>query len=350
MSRINFLVQFMVALLKVRTVNLAELSLALSPKAKVSSNYKRLQRFMRLHEIDFDSFGHFFSRLLPVSDGKWLLAMDRTNWKFGRVDINILMLGVAWNGVAFPLLWVFLPKRGNSNTAERIQLLNRLISTFGVDRIQSLTADREFVGQKWFNWLNGKNIPYVIRIRENFYVSSRKGNRVKVKELFKGLKNGESRIIQGKRRLCGVPLHLVGMKVKPKEYLILVTNKSPKVASEEYKQRWSIETLFGCLKIRGFNFEDTHITEPSRIMNLTALLAVTFTWCHLTGEWKATAEPIPLKKHGRRAISFFRYELDALREIFLSAEQMLKPKHPKVRKITELLTFRLQRTFAQIVT
>ena len=116
LSRVNFLVQFMVALLKVRTVNLAELSLALSPKAKVSSNYKRLQRFMRLHEIDFNSFGHFFSRLLPVSDGKWLLAMDRTNWKFGRVDINILMLGVAWNGVAFPLLWVFFSKRGNSNT------------------------------------------------------------------------------------------------------------------------------------------------------------------------------------------------------------------------------------------
>jgi len=122
------------------------LPLALSSKAKVSSNYKRLQRFIRLHEIDFDSFGYFLSRLLPVSDGKWLLAMDRTNWKFGRVDINILMLGVAYNGVAFPLLWVFLPNKGNSKTDERIELLDRFMNIFGVERIQSLAADLEFIG------------------------------------------------------------------------------------------------------------------------------------------------------------------------------------------------------------
>ena len=30
---------------------------------------------------------------------------------------------------------------------------------------------------------------------------------------------------------------------------------------EDYYQRWHIETLFGCLKSRGFDLEATHMTE-----------------------------------------------------------------------------------------
>jgi len=74
---------------------------------------------MRLHKIDFRLFAVFLSRLIPSDDDSWLLTMDRTNWKVGKVDINILMLAVAYKGVAFPLLWELLPKQGNSNTEER---------------------------------------------------------------------------------------------------------------------------------------------------------------------------------------------------------------------------------------
>ena len=40
--------------------------------------------------------------------------------------------------------------------------------------------------------------------------------------------------------------------------------------------RWQIETLFGCLKTRGFNFEDTHLTDPERLSKLLGLLALAF--------------------------------------------------------------------------
>ena len=39
-------------------------------------------------------------------------------------------------------------------------------------------------------------------------------------------------------------------------------------------------------KGRGFNFEDTHITDKARIKKLVALLAIAFTWAHRTGEWQ----------------------------------------------------------------
>ena len=50
------------------------------------------------------------------------LGLDRTNWKFGSKNINILMLGVSYKNVAFPLMFLMLDKRGNSHTKERIEL------------------------------------------------------------------------------------------------------------------------------------------------------------------------------------------------------------------------------------
>ncbi|MBK9040676.1 MAG: transposase [Bdellovibrionales bacterium] len=34
------------------------------------------------------------------------------------------------------------------------------------------------------------------------------------------------------------------------------------------KERWQIETLFSCLKSRGFNLEETHVTDLERIKKL----------------------------------------------------------------------------------
>ncbi len=43
--------------------------------------------------------------------GKLVLSMDRTNWKFGKVHINILMLSVAHKGMAIPIVWYLLKKK-----------------------------------------------------------------------------------------------------------------------------------------------------------------------------------------------------------------------------------------------
>ena len=43
------------------------------------------------------------------------------------------MLAVTHEGVAYPLMFTMLPKRGNSNSQERIALLQRYVSLFGAD-------------------------------------------------------------------------------------------------------------------------------------------------------------------------------------------------------------------------
>lgn len=44
----------------------------------------------------------------------------------------------------------------------------------------------------------------------------------------------------------------------------------------EYAVRWEIETLFGCLKSRGFRMEQTHLTDAERLRKLVALFALVF--------------------------------------------------------------------------
>ena len=65
--------------------------------------------------------------LLPKKENLTLI-MDRTNWKFGEVNINILMIGISYKNVAIPLLFKMLDKRGNSHTEERIALIEKFIS------------------------------------------------------------------------------------------------------------------------------------------------------------------------------------------------------------------------------
>lgn len=309
-SRSDLLSFFVVALLKVRSVNLTKIAVAMPGRAKTESKYRRLRRFFADFDFSLDEIARLIVRFLPINGEKWDLSMDRTNWKFGKQNINPLVLGIVHLGVAFPILWITFFKRGNSNTGERIDLINRFIRIFGAEKINCLFGDREFIGGKWFAFLLEKEIHFIMRIKENFLIPNARGILVPVKTLFRDVKVGEHKILKGLREVNGQPVYVVGTLLPNGEYLILATDKTPEMALEDYKKRWGIETLFQCLKGRGFNFEDTHMTFPDRINKLIALLAIAFSWCHVTGEWIASQKTIKIKKHGRKAVSIFRLGLD----------------------------------------
>ncbi len=79
------------------------------------------------------------------------LTLDRTNWKWGKRNINILMLAIVYRGIAIPILWTLLNKRGNSDTKERIALIQRFIAIFeNLKPCVDMLPDREFIGEQWF--------------------------------------------------------------------------------------------------------------------------------------------------------------------------------------------------------
>ena len=316
-ARITFLAQFMVAVIRVRTVNLTEIATAFCGEANAASHYRRIQRFLKDFTFTRAQITALVTRLLPLGE-RWLLCLDRTNWQFGTMNINILVLAVAYKGIAIPVLWMLLDKQGNSHTFERIALLKHFLVEFGHDRIQCVTADREFIGTDWIKFLKRHRIRFRIRIRQNVKISTARGGyHLPASRFFRNLVVGEQRQLRSKRRIWGMAVYVVGARLKD-DYLIVITDHHPHAALDDYRQRWQIETLFACLKSRGFNFEATHLTDPERISKLLAILTLAFCWCYRLGEWQHEHRPIPIKKHGRLATSLFRHGLDTLRHIVLN--------------------------------
>lgn len=314
-ARIRFIVAFVLALIKVTTVNLTKVANALSGTALQASNYRRIQRFFAGFRFDYAAWGRLVLRLVPV-EGDFVISIDRTNWRFGTFDINILMAGIVYRGTAYPLVWMLLAKRGNSNTKERQRLLEALLALVPASLIGAVVADREFIGQAWFKTLDASGLPYYIRIRENARVSYR-GRERKAKRLFQDLSVGQTRRLRKARRIYGNTVFVTGMRLE-QAYLIVVSNRPGAQALAFYRLRWGIEVLFAALKSRGFNFEETHLVDRERIGKLVALLALAFTWAHLVGLWLAQQQPLKVKQHGRRARSLFRSGLDQLQYVLLN--------------------------------
>ncbi len=98
---------------------------------------------------------------------------------------------------------------------------------FPLRNIKCLTGDREFIGQAWFEYLLDKTISFRMRIRANIMVTNASGVPVAARNLFRMLKPGEWTILDGRRTVCGVRLHAVGLRLPNSEYLILVTDSDP---------------------------------------------------------------------------------------------------------------------------
>lgn len=324
LARVKFFVLFINALCKVQTVGFEKLATAFDSKADTSSSLRRIQRFMAAYLLDTNLISKLIFRLLPHKP-PYRLAMDRTNWKFGQQNINVLVIAVVYHGVAFPLLFKLLPKFGNSNTHERIELIERFIHLFGSASLDCLTADREFVGEQWIKYLNNNRIRYYIRIRENFWVMQpHNGKQVKASWLFADLPlNGcrvNHRIVYVNNQLCYLSASKVRNKEGKPELQVVVSFNKPENAMEIYKERWQIETAFRALKTSGFNIENTHLTDIERIEKLFALVMVAFTWAYLVGDYlDKYIKPIPIKKHVNKAKSLLKYGLTYIASVLLNA-------------------------------
>lgn len=334
-ARINFAAKFIVALIQVKSVNLSEVASVFAGSAQPASHYKRVQRFLRFFELSYASVAAFVLKLLNVP-APWVLTLDRTDWYLGQTPLNILVLGVAYKGTAFPVLWMILEKKGCSNTEERCRLLDEFGRLFGFTSIAYLCADREFIGKKWFAYLKRKGIACRIRVRSNTKIANARGRVVQARQLFRHGRLHQPLVLAGARLLWAERWHVSGMRLPRGEYLIVVSERETESAIADYARRWEVETLFGCLKTRGFCLEQTHVRDPERLKKLLALLALAFCWAHVVGEWLAQHEPLKIKKHGRLAKSIFRHGLDHLRRILCN--QLCKAERVALLRVIKLLS------------
>lgn len=314
--RLDCFVAMLLALLNARQMNLTLLAVHIDSDTEIASRYRRMQRFFSQVFVNYNEVAHLIMGMFAFSGQHYYLTLDRTNWKWGKSNLNILTLAVVYQGAAIPVYWMILNKRGNSNQRERIALLQRFISQFGSKNILGVLADREFIGGLWWKWLSSKEIPYLIRIKGNQLMIDKHGKETPVRSLFANLKPGKRRILRHRREVSGEWVWLSGSKLPSGELLIVASNHYTPDPIGTYRLRWEIENLFQCLKGRGFHMEATHLTKPPRIKKMMALLAIGFCWAHKVGEWKEkVVKSLTVKKHGRKAQSVFRYGLDYLTDL-----------------------------------
>ena len=159
------------------------------------------------------------------------------------------MVGVTYKGIAFPLIFSLLDKRGNSNWEERKKLMERFITLFGADCIDCLVADREFIGKEWIGWFNLMRIRYYIRIKQNFWViRPSTGEKLRAWWLFNDLKLGQEKFHYKLFIMKGEYVYLSGSRLKNSagvpELQILISFNRPEEGISQYKRRWQIETAF----------------------------------------------------------------------------------------------------------
>lgn len=308
--RLKVLTGLILGVISIRDVNLVKLACYQESDATDESQYRKLQRFFKLWLFSWEEIARLTLSKIPKPRRGYVLSMDRTNWKFGKKHINILTLGIVVGKVAVPLVWVTLPqttKRGNSNTLHRIALMKKLLVVLPAEDIYALTMDREFNGYKWLKWLNEKKVTWVVRLRKDvhidgkaakFYRSTRKSKQYPMRDVF------------------GLSLYFGCKSIKKgrANFIYVVSNNlTPHEALETYKERWAIEVLFGHLKKKGFNLENTHMTEKKKINKLIVVLTLAFLFT--IGFGILLKEKKVLNAQQKRK-STFRLALDLLHSMF----------------------------------
>ena len=301
-----------------------------------TSAIRRTERFFQKQLLTCVSLSHFLTAMLDF-EGQFDLCLDRSNWEFGEKKINYLVL--SWRisaELSLPLFFVELDKEGNSNTAERLDLIEKFIEILGIERIKSLKADREFVGEKWFQHLLEKNIPFYIRFRKNINIPLGKETVKLAGDFFDHLKLNEVRKVY--KTIYGSNVCFVGKRIKDGELLIVITNKTKLSAIEvleEYRKRWSIEELFRKLKTSGFNWEKTHIKKADRLCKLLIILSIALLLTYLMG---ASTKRVYKKTINCFAKTIFRYGLLTFQKIIsISIERAMNQLMSMLDRAKELV-------------
>lgn len=323
-SRRETLGLLVAGMISARTTNLSHVACERgTTEVKTESTYRRLQRFFQHVDLPEDWSGPLVAGL-SGSAGPRCLILDRTNWKIGKQDVNLLVLAVATRRNRLALMWTVLDRAGNSGATERIALIDRYIAAFGKDSIGMLLADREFIGGDWIKYLIDNDIPFTIRMRGGHHAVKPDGKHRSLRALLTAPRSG--RRLTARLPGLDAPLHFTAKTPKGRETIIVASNRLNTRALELYRKRWAIESLFGDAKSRGLNFEDTRLTCPRKLHLLTAILAVAMAWASCMATEPDGPKAPRRKCHGYLDKSWFRTGFDWLRNLLRAdPDRVLRP-------------------------
>lgn len=314
-SRVETLCLLILGMISARTVNLTHIAAERPARVKIASTYRRLQRFFQQVILPEDWSVGIVMALIGNPD-RWYLCLDRTNWKVGKSDVNVLVLAVVTERYRVPLMWTFLGHSGNSTTQQRIALMQRYLKRFNASTVRMLLADREFIGQEWFRFLKDKTIPFAIRVKEDQLIVV-EGREYALRSYLSRCKGerGFTATLPAKAGQPALELHFGARRIKGGELLIVACSEPLRGSRilRYYRWRWFIECMFADSKTKGLNLEDTRMKLAKRLSLLIGISAIALAMACRTAS-KLMGSKYPARKnHGYLLKSWFRTGFDELR-------------------------------------
>ena len=191
------------------------------------------------------------------------------------------MLSLLYQDVTIPIFWQDLNKKGHSSEKERQAFIEKAAQLFNL-KGKVLLADREYTGQKWFTFLHGQGIDFVIRLPRECYkhdtVTSYRGLKRKAlrrkRAVWTWVNWPDCRL---KLVICRnrEPGHDLRKKDEPIFYW-LTSLDNVHTAADLYCKRWRIEQCFKALKSNGFNLEAMSFKKIGKIELLMAVVVFVY--------------------------------------------------------------------------
>jgi Transposase DDE domain len=308
---------FMAGVIKAKSVHLSQIANRMNKQVEPASNLRRCHRL--LDEVALDPqevLGFIQNQARCRSDkAKLKLSLDRSEWGIAGQKNNILTLATVYKTIALPLLVQDLDKAGCSNSAERIRILASLLDVVTPDMIEILTADREFASVAFLEHLVQRKVNFALRITADTLITV--ASCTQAASLW--FKSTKRKSLQ-QALVYGVPVNVCGKRLNNGDFLIIMTNLEAEEGYRLYRERWRIESLFGILKSRGFNLEQSRLTCSLKLERLVMLLGLAIAWALRVGELVIAKHPTRLMPNGYPLFSLFRRGLDALRALLIDGD------------------------------
>lgn len=214
-------------------------------------------------------------RIIPV-------AMD---WTTLPGNIQCLMIVIPFHGRGIPLLWHIVLHSQIKDSQNRIEerLLARLINLVrevAPDKKLLLTADRGFGRATLFQFLLKKQVLFVIRVKGDVTITTKKGKRILLRKRGKTLKENkpvwyEKISYRGDGKVTGVNLACVVAPPKeqgadPDPWFLITNLRKKETAIKRYTDRFHIEEWFKDMKHQ----LGIHQLQTRNLMRIRRLLLV----------------------------------------------------------------------------
>ena len=286
-----------------------------TPKHDLLHRVKRLSRFLGNEQIDPQTVQialvpYILARLGPLR--RVGLCIDWTYFDAPTFRVQILKIGLARHGRVLPLLQVAydrdtLPADRSQNQLEE-EALTAVLTALPQRCRPVILADRGFARSEFFQWLNARQLDYVVRIDKGTCVTDTAGRRHKLgvdliipRETHLWLGLVRYALYHGRPSEIGVNLAISWVTpdasarrkaaTEPKEPWYLATSlPSLPLAVAWYKRRFWIEESFRDDKSR-LLLDAVRVESARRLNHLLMALTIAVCWLCLIADPKKGVLP-----------------------------------------------------------